>query len=77
MATRVGVQQSVVSAYEGGGREPSLATLSSPVEACGVTLEANIGDELPTRGRPGAVGPVGRRIAGAGPRCWRRPLVTA
>ena len=28
VAIRAGVQQSVVSAYEGGGREPSLATLA-------------------------------------------------
>ena len=27
-----------------------------------MTLEVHLGDELPTRGRPGAVGPVGRRI---------------
>jgi predicted nucleotidyltransferase len=62
VAARVGVQQSVVSANEGGGREPSLATLSSPVEVCGVTLEVHLGDEVPTRGRPGAIGPIGRRL---------------
>jgi uncharacterized protein len=29
---------------------------------CGVTLEVHLADKLPTRGRPGAVGPVGRRL---------------
>lgn len=29
VAARVGAQRSVVSAYEGGGYEPSLATLSN------------------------------------------------
>ncbi len=60
---RVGMKHRVVSVYKGGGHEPSLATLSSPVEACGVTLEVHLGDELPTRGRPGPVGPVGRRLS--------------
>ena len=63
VAARAGVQQSVVSAYESGGREPSLATLSSLVEACGVSLEVHLGEGLPTEARPGAVGPVGRRLA--------------
>jgi transcriptional regulator with XRE-family HTH domain len=68
VARPAGVQQSVVSAYEGGGREPSLATLASPVEACGVTLpvegfgvtlKVHLGDELPSitqqhKGKKGA-----------------------
>jgi predicted nucleotidyltransferase/DNA-binding XRE family transcriptional regulator len=65
VATRAGVQQSVVSAYESGGREPSLATLSSLVEACGVSLELDIGEALPAGSGPSAVGPIGRRL-------WRR-----
>ena len=71
VAARAGVQQSVVSAYESGGREPSLATLSSLVEASGLTLEVHLGDELPTRGRPGAVGPVGP-VGPVGRRITRR-----
>ena len=47
VAARAGVQQSVVSAYESGGREPSLRTLSSLVEACGVSLEVHLGEALP------------------------------
>lgn len=62
VATRAGVQQSVVSAYESGGREPSLATLSSLVEACGVSLEVQLGERLPTVPGFGAVGPIGRRL---------------
>lgn len=62
VATRAGVQQSVVSAYESGGREPSLATRSSLVEACGVILEVHLGEALPTATGPSAVGPVGRKL---------------
>lgn len=62
VAIRAGVQQSVVSAYEGGGREPSLATLSSLVEACGVSLEVQLGDALPPGTGLSAVGPIGRRL---------------
>ena len=43
VAIRAGVQRSVVSAYESGSRQlalATLATLSSLVEACGVSLEA-------------------------------------
>ncbi len=62
VASRAGVQQSVVSAYESGGREPSLATLSALVEACGVSLEVHLGEALPTAMGPSAVGPVGRKL---------------
>lgn len=62
VAGRAGVQQSVVSAYESGGREPSLATLSSLIEACGVSLEVHLGEGPPTGTGPDAVGPVGRRL---------------
>lgn len=62
VAARAGVQQSVVSAYESGGREPSLTTLSSLVEACGVSLEVHLGEALPAGAGPDAVGPVGRRL---------------
>lgn len=62
VAGRAGVQQSVVSAYESGAREPSLATLSSLIEACGVSLEVHLGNALPIPAGPGAVGPIGRRL---------------
>lgn len=62
VATRAGVQQSVVSAYESGGREPSLSTLSALVEACGVTLEVHLGEALLPGTAPSAVGPIGRRL---------------
>jgi hypothetical protein len=38
LATRAGVPQSVVSAYENGRRQPSLATLRRLVDATGGTL---------------------------------------
>ena len=62
VAIRAGVQQSVVSAYESGSREPSLATLSSLVEACGVSLEVHLGERLPIGTARGVVGPIGRRV---------------
>jgi predicted nucleotidyltransferase/DNA-binding XRE family transcriptional regulator len=62
VASRAGVQQSVVSAYESGGREPSLATLASLIEACGVSLEVHLSEGPPSGTGPGAVGPVGRRL---------------
>lgn len=63
VATRAGVQQSVVSAYESGGREPSLATLSALVEACGLSLELHLGESTATSGAPPRSGPVGRRLS--------------
>lgn len=62
VAGRAGVQQSVVSAYESGGREPSLATLASLIEACGVSLEVHLGNALPTAAGLSPVGPIGRRL---------------
>lgn len=56
------MQQSVVSAYESGSRKPSLPTLSSLVEACGVSLEVQLGATLPTGFGSSSVGPVGRRL---------------
>jgi uncharacterized protein len=38
LARRAGVTQSVISAYEAGRREPSVATLSRLVDAAGATL---------------------------------------
>lgn len=63
VAARAGVQQSVVSAYESGSREPSLATLSALVEACGVSLELNLGEPTAAASAPQRNGPVGRRLS--------------
>lgn len=63
VASRAGVQQSVVSAYESGSREPSLATLSVLVEACGVSLELHLGESPAAAGAPQRNGPVGRRLS--------------
>jgi len=77
VAARAGVQQSVVSAYESGGREPSLATLSSLVEACGVSLEVHLGEAR----RPSPAQARSDRsdagLPGAGPRYWPWLLGTA
>jgi predicted nucleotidyltransferase/DNA-binding XRE family transcriptional regulator len=63
VATRAGIQQSVVSAYESGSREPSLATLSALVEACGVSLELHLGEPTAAAVGPQRNGPVGRRLS--------------
>lgn len=39
--------QSVVSAYESGGREPSLSTLTRLVQATGLTLETRVVEARP------------------------------
>jgi predicted nucleotidyltransferase/DNA-binding XRE family transcriptional regulator len=61
LARRAGVAQSVISAYESGHREPSLATLTRLVEATGhsikLDLEKNNGA---VRGLPDT--PIGRRL---------------
>lgn len=56
LARRAGVTQPVVSAYERGHREPSLATLRRLVAASGHSLEVSVvGRQLPDT-------PMGRRI---------------
>jgi uncharacterized protein len=42
LAARAGVTQSVVSAYEAGRRQPSLATLSSLIAATGYELDLQL-----------------------------------
>ncbi len=60
LASRAGVTQSVISAYESGRRQPSLPTLAALVEAAGFELEVSV-QELP--GKLGRLtGPVGRRV---------------
>lgn len=60
LAARAGVQQSVVSVYESGRRQPALATLAALVAATGYELDLRI-----RRGPTGLArlrGPVGRRV---------------
>lgn len=61
LARRAGVAQSVISAYESGRREPSLATLARLIEATGhdLLVEA-VPSELGVRGLPDT--PLGRRL---------------
>jgi transcriptional regulator with XRE-family HTH domain len=42
LASRAGVTQSVISAYESGHRQPSMATLAALVEAAGYELVAEV-----------------------------------
>jgi predicted nucleotidyltransferase/DNA-binding XRE family transcriptional regulator len=60
LAQRAGVQQSVISVYEAGRRQPSVATLASLVAATGFDLDIRL------RRRPSGLaqlrGPLGRRL---------------
>jgi predicted nucleotidyltransferase/DNA-binding XRE family transcriptional regulator len=60
VARRAGVTQSVVSAYESGRREPSLATLRRLVAATGLELAIRIRDRA-SLSSP-LSGPLGRRV---------------
>lgn len=61
LARRAGVAQSVISAYESGRREPSLATLTRMVEATGHTIKLGLEENKRTiRGIPDT--PIGRRL---------------
>ena len=60
MARRAGVTQSVVSAYETGGREPSLRTLVRLVRASGGDLDVRVRPQDPRLGE--LRGPLGHRI---------------
>ena len=60
LARRAGVRQSVVAAYESAAREPSLATLAGLVEANGISLDLELGADLPLP-RPYS-GPIGHRV---------------
>ena len=68
LASRAGVTQSVISAYESGRRQPSLPVLQSLISAAG--LELSIGlrlplahlEEPPSAGLEDLPGPLGDRI---------------
>jgi hypothetical protein len=70
LATRAGVTQSVISAYEAGRREPALVTLATLVDATG--YELTVGLRRQPRRLSRLSGPVGRRV-----RRHRRDLVDA
>jgi uncharacterized protein len=70
LATRAGVTQSVISAYESGHRQPSIPALAALVDAAGYELAMGL-RRCPRRlGR--LSGPVGRRV-----RRHRNDLVAA
>ncbi|WP_353510419.1 helix-turn-helix domain-containing protein [Intrasporangium sp.] len=58
LGERAGVAQSVVSAYESGAREPSLAMLRKLVSAAGMELDISV--RRPRKRR--FPGPVGRKV---------------
>ena len=60
LATRAGVTQSVISAYESGRRQPTLPTLQSLVEAAGFDL--TIGLRRSQDRKRQLSGPLGRRV---------------
>ena len=60
LARTAGVSQSVVSAYESGARQPSLATLRRLVSATGFELVVSLLPQATPRGR--LTGPLGRRV---------------
>jgi hypothetical protein len=61
LARRAGVAQSVISAYEAGRREPSLATLTRMVNATGHSIKLDLEEnEVAIRGIPDT--PIGRRL---------------
>jgi predicted nucleotidyltransferase/DNA-binding XRE family transcriptional regulator len=68
LAARVGVAQSVISAYEAGRRQPALPTLARLIEAAGYDLVVDI------RRKPRRLsklsGPIGRKV-----RSKRRELI--
>jgi predicted nucleotidyltransferase/DNA-binding XRE family transcriptional regulator len=61
LARRAGVAQSVISVYESGRREPSLATLARIVKATGHTIKLDLEENtVAIRGLPDT--PIGRRL---------------
>lgn len=60
LAGRAQVNQSVVSAYESGGRQPSLPTLKRLIAASGLELELRVRRPSPALSR--LRGPLGRRV---------------
>lgn len=71
LARRAGITQSVISAYEGGRRQPALPTLARLVEASGHELGVEV---VPTTDRPPGLPdtPLGRRL-----RRRRRAIIEA
>ena len=70
LATRAGVTQSVISAYESGHRQPAIPTLAALVDAAGYELVMALRRQPRRIGR--LSGPVGRRV-----RLRRHDLVAA
>jgi predicted nucleotidyltransferase/DNA-binding XRE family transcriptional regulator len=60
LARRAAVTQSVVSAYESGARQPSLANLQRLVAATGLQLSISVHGPASLRSR--LTGPLGRRV---------------
>ncbi|MGH3342469.1 MAG: helix-turn-helix domain-containing protein [Carbonactinosporaceae bacterium] len=60
VARRANVSQSVISAYESGSRQPSLATLVKLIEATGCTLEVDV--RRPRSRLQRLTGPVGHEV---------------
>jgi predicted nucleotidyltransferase/DNA-binding XRE family transcriptional regulator len=60
LATRAGVTQSVISAYESGQRQPSIPALARLVDAAG--FELTLGLRRPPGRLRRLSGPVGRRV---------------
>lgn len=60
LASRAGVTQSVISAYEAGHRHPALSTLSALVDAAGYELDVRVRSRR--RGLDRLSGPLGRRV---------------
>ena len=71
LATRAGVTQSVISAYESGRRQPSVPTLAALVAATGFELDLRL--RSTPRRLDLLTGPIGRRVR----RHRRRLLETA
>jgi uncharacterized protein len=70
LATRAGVTQSVISAYESGHRQPSIPALAALLDAAGYELVMGLRRQPRRLGR--LSGPVGRRV-----RRHRRDLIAA
>ena len=61
LAAKVGVTQSVISVYEAGRRQPSVATLARLIAGAGFELELDLGSA--GHHRASLSGPIGLRVA--------------